>query len=361
MFFFFLYKISMTAPDKKNLISDTIYIAKGIGIFLVVIGHYCVPGFQPEGWKYLRDLIYTFHMPLFMVLSGFLYSRYLKFDNSSIKNYFRYISKRCNRLFFPYITLSVLIIGSKIIAGQFFDVQYPVKKDFLYYFIFNPTLSGAGLLWYIYTLMIINIIYPIFKIFLNDIFVAVFAVVILYFATPPNIFCAKLVLYYLPYFAAGCVIADKKILEQTNLKRLICYCICSLIFFAGLFYLDGFFKTEFQKLILKYLEGFSGAFAAIFVSCVIANSKPILDLRVYEVIKNIGIYSPSIYLLHTLFMGPVKVFFMNLPDFSRLFVISILPVCAAGLVMPVLVEKYFIAPYPLASKLILGSVSKKTA
>lgn len=47
-------------------------IAKAICIILVVIGHY-VPGYSPQWYVGVHDVIYTFHMPLFMFASGFIY------------------------------------------------------------------------------------------------------------------------------------------------------------------------------------------------------------------------------------------------------------------------------------------------
>lgn len=43
----------------------TIDIMKGIGIILMVVGHSGYPSF-------LRNFIYTFHMPLFFMISGYL-------------------------------------------------------------------------------------------------------------------------------------------------------------------------------------------------------------------------------------------------------------------------------------------------
>lgn len=47
-------------------------IAKAICIVLVVIGHY-VPDNSPAWYVAFHDIIYTFHMPLFMFTSGYVY------------------------------------------------------------------------------------------------------------------------------------------------------------------------------------------------------------------------------------------------------------------------------------------------
>lgn len=46
---------------------EEVDISKGIGMVLVITGHLCVGA--P-----LRNFIYSFHMPLFFVLSGFVYN-----------------------------------------------------------------------------------------------------------------------------------------------------------------------------------------------------------------------------------------------------------------------------------------------
>ena len=46
-------------------------LAKGIGILLVIAGHFTCPRYMPESYLELKDWIYSFHMPLFMMLAGF--------------------------------------------------------------------------------------------------------------------------------------------------------------------------------------------------------------------------------------------------------------------------------------------------
>ena len=49
--------------------------ARGVGIILVVLGHAIRPGMVAEPWcDFLFGLIYSFHMPLFFVLSGFTFA-----------------------------------------------------------------------------------------------------------------------------------------------------------------------------------------------------------------------------------------------------------------------------------------------
>ena len=70
----------MTETTKKRKRNVSLDIAKGILIFLVVWGHSIQMGFgygYGEAGLYMQDVIYrgiySFHMPLFMAISGYLF------------------------------------------------------------------------------------------------------------------------------------------------------------------------------------------------------------------------------------------------------------------------------------------------
>lgn len=80
----------MDAISVKRI--EWVDVAKGIGIFLVVLGHTSAQ---------LRNLIYGFHMPLFFFLSGVVFNREKYSINDFVKN-------RFNTLILPYIFFYVL-------------------------------------------------------------------------------------------------------------------------------------------------------------------------------------------------------------------------------------------------------------
>lgn len=79
-------------------------IAKGIAIILVVIGH-AVPdatthmGIQSEGLAILNRLIYSFHMPLFFLISGYFVNT-LAENQSACICYMEEISKTHGAIYF---------------------------------------------------------------------------------------------------------------------------------------------------------------------------------------------------------------------------------------------------------------------
>lgn len=71
--------------------------AKTIGIILVVLGHMHIDPLA-------RDFIYAFHMPLFFIVSGYLFTPSL--DNS----YKKHVLKDAKRLLIPYLFFGVLSV-----------------------------------------------------------------------------------------------------------------------------------------------------------------------------------------------------------------------------------------------------------
>ena len=101
--------------------NETIDIMKGIGIILVMLGHQNLP---------INTLIYSFHMPLYFIISGFFYRE--KSILPSIKKDFR-------RLFVPYIFACTLITGNELLTSI-------VKRDNSY--VYNSIIAsiyGSGL------------------------------------------------------------------------------------------------------------------------------------------------------------------------------------------------------------------------
>ncbi|MDR1897827.1 MAG: acyltransferase family protein, partial [Prevotellaceae bacterium] len=94
-------------------------IAKGIGIILVVYGH-VIRGIHSSGiiddkTFYLSDtFVYSFHMPLFFVLSGLFFKRSL--DKYKANGLF---VEKCKSLVYPYIIWSLFQTGVEILLSNF--------------------------------------------------------------------------------------------------------------------------------------------------------------------------------------------------------------------------------------------------
>jgi len=82
----------MTQAERINWID----IAKAVGIYLVVLGHLDIT-------PVMRNVIYSFHMPLFFFISGFTFKRALQLDFATL------LKKKFQSLVCPYISFSIIL------------------------------------------------------------------------------------------------------------------------------------------------------------------------------------------------------------------------------------------------------------
>lgn len=86
--------------EKRN---EKIDFLKGVAIFLVVYGHiiqYCIKNKGDFFLNLVFKIIYSFHMPLFMIISGYLFYNTLQ-NNKQIK---QLIYKKFKQLIVPAIS-----------------------------------------------------------------------------------------------------------------------------------------------------------------------------------------------------------------------------------------------------------------
>ena len=79
-------------------------MAKGYGILGVIIGHISTPG--------ITVWIYTFHIPLFFFMSGFLFN-----TNYSLVVF---LNRKIKALLIPYFCLAILIVFHELLFNRGF-------------------------------------------------------------------------------------------------------------------------------------------------------------------------------------------------------------------------------------------------
>ena len=100
---------------------DEIDMCKGIGIILVVLGHALKQtGSVRRAVTIPLSVIYSFHMPLFFMLSGFLAASLLDLEGGVFSPARRrWIGKRAVRLLIPYTVMSLLYLPLKLWMNRF--------------------------------------------------------------------------------------------------------------------------------------------------------------------------------------------------------------------------------------------------
>lgn len=83
-------------------------VAKGMGIFLIVLGHALQTGF-------IRQVIFSFHVPFFFFLAGLTYKREA--------NIFQFLKKKVKGLLIPYWIWGTISIVVFLVAGHFLHME----------------------------------------------------------------------------------------------------------------------------------------------------------------------------------------------------------------------------------------------
>lgn len=132
---------------------DWVDVAKGYGILLVMLGH-LEPGI-------LEPYIYSFHVPLFFFLSGYVFNDKRSFGE--------FLLKKCKGILLPYFSFGLIIIAFQRIHGEVSD-----SADFTFSLL-KSQLTDLLIqkrcwdLWFISCLFLVDIIfYLMVKLFRNQ-------------------------------------------------------------------------------------------------------------------------------------------------------------------------------------------------
>lgn len=145
----------INSEDKRFNYIDILYL---IGILLVVWGHSHPIDASWYGTWYsdLNAFIYTFHMPMFFFIGGYL----MVYSKSVVKlGYKKWINGKLLKFLIPYLVLTLLAFYPKAMLGDTSDVvtlsiPYLLKTTFLI-----PRIGVWGHFWFIPTFLILDILW----------------------------------------------------------------------------------------------------------------------------------------------------------------------------------------------------------
>ncbi len=330
-------------PDKTFLPGKTVYIAKAIGIFLVVSGHF-KPSDSPHCWMSFMDFLYKFHMPLFFILSGYLYKKI------ETGKYSSHIAKKTRRLVYPFISLAIIVFLIKVVPSFCFRLDTPVTPSSFFFVFFKPYYSYAPWLWFMYTLFMIFAIVPLLQKYVKkDGFIFLFSIFFAMFDYP-DIFCISNFFYHLPFFMSGIITFKYIDLDfRTDfaaglLKIFLAAAISVVLYNIGT-------GDMLAAKIINMSVGFSAS-AMCILAAVFINSH--VSLWLCEKLEKVGVYSASIYLFHTIFESSIRIFFYQVLKINGFFWLKAVLAITAGVVFPVLLEKYVLRRFVMSQKYILG-------
>ncbi len=274
-----------TVKDRNKIID----ILKGVAVISVLLGHAVQRGIGINGGvffdNYIFKVIYSYHMPLFMLLSGYVLAKFTKDYNLT------YLLKKARRLLLPTILWSYIIWGIR--NFDFVGIkQFIVFPDsFLEYtktLFFHPDL----ILWFLYDIFIFNIWFFIQnninkkKDTYLGILLSIFFYLIL-LLLPPDIFGIYSLQTYFPIYAFGYYLKEDY-LKQFSWKYIL---IC---FIAYIFLLFKYPETFLTLKPVYYLIAFSS------INVIYQIVLRVQNYKISNLFSFLGKYSLEIYLCQCL-------------------------------------------------------------
>ena len=311
---------------ERNIVLD---IAKGLAIVLVVIGHY-FPEDSPDSYIALNHWIYSFHMPLFMFLSGYIYLVYKK-ENLL---YSEFIYNKFKRLMIPYFCVSTLIITLKLLSSGNAYLQNPVTVFSYLEMFYLP--SAGYFMWFLWSLFTIFLIVPFFRNKGSRLCLFVFSL-LLNLLSPkfslPRIFSLYETQTYFVWFMLGVLVAD----YRERYSNVLCSW-CKIISIAG-FVIVSVINSKVNMGIFEKFMPLFGIPAVISLSSLISRLPGKFAFIIADLL---GAGCFIIYLFHTTFEGFAKAVFKKLPYWDDLFFLEATAVILAGLIFPILLDRLVI-------------------
>lgn len=326
---------------QRNYVID---FAKAIAIVLVVIGHW-YPTTSPAWWIGIRDVIYSFHMPLFMAASGYIYIYISR--SYAAQNYGSFLLGKVKRLMVPYISTSIIVITIKLLTQGDAYVENPVTLGSYLEIFYRP--AAGYYLWFIWALWWMFVIVPFFKKKSWRVGLFVVALVAAYLPwKAPEIFCLRETQGMLVYFMTGVMLYEyRQVL--TWLYRVPWYVVLAVF---GV--LEGCFLAGMPG--IWYALSYAGILTMLSLSKAIERSG-LASLKAK--LCSVASASYIIYLFHTTFEGFAKSALGKLVpswivgDDWITFAIASVVIVSVGVIVPLWLYRYLLGRWRL-SRFLFG-------
>ena len=283
----------------KNNRNQLLDILKGIAIILVVIGH-CIQYGSGESFleqeaffnNFIFKFIYSFHMPLFMLISGYLFHFSMqKYKTKEI------IINRIKTLIIPIFSYSIIMILIELMIGN--------NVNFTQIFLNN--------LWFLWAIFYCSIIVLIINKLLKDNLLIYLLIFISLFFIPETHGIALYKFMY-PFFTIGYLFNKyyKKEMIKDKISIRVLTCILGLAFIVLLLnynekiyiYLTGYYILKgniISQLIIDIYRTLIGFIGSVFVILLVKKyMEKFKFIYVNKIFSYIGSKSLGIYTISTL-------------------------------------------------------------
>ena len=280
---------------------------KGFAAILVVIGH-VADGYLNSNTllghgdilKLVFNGIYSFHLPLFFIISGFVVSNaYIK--NSSLNR--KKVLIQIKNLIYLYLFFSILQWCVKYSLGSLNIINHEVSLNNLKLILIEP----MSPYWYLYDLIIFYIILILFdKINLLKKNIVVFLMMIYFILSmfDSNTYIVLKIIhliYYFIFFYLGVKMNEKHICKK--------YCVISIV---SLLILNVTYIIFLNSEYIRDIRIFNFLFASFCSYVIICLFKKYFSKKYFYVLNYVGKNSLELYVLHCYLTTFFRVFLVKI-------------------------------------------------
>ena len=325
---------------------------KGFSIILAVFGHAApdaVKGFWIVGQDSLsaslHSLVYSFHMALFFVCSGFLLYPKLEAMGG--------VGIRFKRLMIPYLFLSIVYLGAKMFGGGLAD--NPLTDNPLIGIIFGKSpCYGAWFLWVLFVMnFLVILLYR--TISLTNLLIIFCVVSFLPIKYNENFFGIEKVQHEMMWLVLGCLVRKYYMYVERFIALWVVLIFASIL--VSLHLLEPIYQKSAWLIVhfLTMVKTFSGVTAS-FVMCYFIAKKMSQSNIVNKTLKICSDYCMDIYILSMFVLVPLRILYVNyggmniIPYYIWLIIATLL-----GVIVPIVMSKYIVRKSRILKVLLLGS------
>ncbi len=321
----------------NNSINERIAFVDGLFVFamiLVVVGH---SGLAPDFHKtYLYKWIYSFHMPIFFWLSGYL----LNLHKGKVhESYFCFLKKKASRLLIPLITLTTLVYYPKVLLSEF--AVRPAEgsfKGFINAFLY-PVENPIQPLWFLTVLFIIYAVGYWIRYFCKSSMCRLAMTFVLSLALEFVIVNLKLdlkflyisqVFYQMPFFILGMMMSNNSWIKSWMFNSVMMTILTFAVLSLSVHFQFIFSFSPIVNLCWKYFNAVVGIwFSASFIIC--------LGDKGVRFIPQLRNYTFCIYLLQWFTMTPLRAVYNMFNGFGISSMLWCVAIFLSGLFLPFLI------------------------
>lgn len=264
-------------------------LGKGLAILFVYLGH-CIlyhpiqMGVIP--WcRVLDHFIVSFNMPMFFIISGYLFSKTKKSTAELYKG-------KTMRILVPYLFTMLILVCVKLVLPD--TMSYNSAAGGGVKTLVINALCYGGDRWFVYTLFIIFLLLIPFRNWLKkkwlDLVLIIVFTIIYFLNFMPKLFALDKVFHFIVFFIAGYAINENyPLIKAWSLKYK--WLIYAAFIVANLVFIETLYHIPF---VFRFVLPFSGTLAVMTVAFQL--EKVIEKSKVVQYIEYCGKYSLQFYL-----------------------------------------------------------------